>query len=116
MIESPTQTGKISEEKAKTHTTYNQINNDTILELQDALCTFWMKFFKSYSRSFLKFQSGIKKYVLSPDDGDLFIDLLVFLNSEIASNLQSKHPNFNSVYKNIFLAEFQSHLMTSLSE
>ena len=55
---------------------------------------------------------GIKNDSLGPDDGKGLFELLVFLNPEIASNLQSNHPKLNSVSKNVFLSEFRVHLMT----
>jgi len=53
----------------------------------------------SIPSSFLEFQCGIKNDTLGPDDDNLRIELLGFLNPEISSNLQSNHPNLNSVPK-----------------
>ena len=64
---------------------------------------FGVKFLNSVSIIFLEFYCGIKNDVLGLDDSDRPIDILVFLNPEIASNLQLKHPVFNSVSKNVFL-------------
>jgi len=57
----------------------------------------WVKFFKPDPSIFLKFHCGIKNDALSEDCGKHLTFLLVFLNPEIASNLQPNHPNLNPV-------------------
>jgi len=73
---------------------------------------FWVKFSKSHSCILYGIPVLYQKRcadALGPDDGNRLIDLLVFLNPEIAHNLQSNHPNLNSVSKNVLLTEFQMH-------
>ena len=67
--------------------------------------------FQNLIREFLEFRYGIKNDVMGPDDSKRLIDLSMFPTPKIASNLQLKHLNFNSVSTNIFLTEIRVHFI-----